>query len=197
MKKTERMAKILSGAMAVSIVFSGCPHSIDENNNTNNNGNPIDKPETCNCLPTKQHYLPCDCGKEKCICTVVPRGYISANSTINPNEQIPVYMTNGVTDEEAVAVISNIQDAYDSSLSDANKNDLAGKIKEIRIVNEATSYEISDGKIIIKMGKAETKIAAYLRFVIIPDVIPTLTQIKQQNASYIVAGTGDSHLFSG
>jgi hypothetical protein len=81
----------------------------------------------------------------------VPHGYITANSTTNPSEQIPVYMTNGITVEQMAATISNIQTVYDDDFNLGQRNNLANKIKEIRIVKGDNSYEISDNKIIVNI----------------------------------------------
>jgi hypothetical protein len=118
--------------------------------------------------------------------TVVPYGYISAISVINPSEQIPVYMTNGVTDDQAVATIANIQEVYNDYLSDSDKNDLAGKIEVIRIVSGDNSYIISNGNrnitVNIKYSAIPYDIFTYFTYTIIQQVLPTLTQTKMPNA---------------
>ena len=85
----------------------------------------------CNCVETEK-YLPCECGKRDCNCTVKAFGQLDALLFDSRSEQIPVYMTPGVTEAQMAGVdgaLARIQAGY-TNLNDANKDALFGKIKE-------------------------------------------------------------------
>jgi hypothetical protein len=66
-------------------------------------------------------------------------------------EQIPILMTDGVTEEQMDTFIANIQAGY-NALNNSNKNKLFEKIKEIRVVpptGPEYAIEGDDGKYVI------------------------------------------------
>jgi len=74
------------------------------------------------------------------------------------SEQIPVFMTTGVTNEQMTAFMTNVQLGYDN-LNTTNKVALIGKIKEIRVVPASepnSAIKGSDGKFVITFRENRT-----------------------------------------
>jgi hypothetical protein len=131
--------------------MTGCPNEVSEE-------------KKCECSE-KGHLLPCECGADNCDCAVIPYGHVNAASIINPNERIPVYMTEGVTEGQMATFIANLQSLYNNDgspeLSDGDKNDLVGKIKEIRAVPSDTNFSnyyklVDNGKYEFELNYALT-----------------------------------------
>ena len=115
-------------------------------------GTPL--PDCCSCK-----YLPCDCISKDCFCVPVPFGQLNAAFGV-VSEQIPVFMTAGVTEAQMTAAIANIQAGY-NGLDALNRLTLMGKIKEIRVVPADgpvnSAVPAGDGKFIITFRENRTE----------------------------------------
>ncbi|MDR2019569.1 MAG: hypothetical protein LBQ14_02265 [Treponema sp.] len=97
--------------------------------------------------------------------------YISANSIRSPDEKIPVFMTSGITEAQMSTALAAIQDGYDM-LDGGDKNDLAGKIKAIRVVSGESSWTIAGNQFIVSIGNSETVVA--IKEIFVFDIIPLI-----------------------
>jgi hypothetical protein len=98
----------------------------------------------------KEHYLQCECDGRECECTVKAYGQLNVAVGV-VSEQIPIFMTEGVTEEQMTAAVANIQAGF-NGLNGMNQDALYGKIGEIRIIESAPGPVLpvlKDGKYVV------------------------------------------------
>ena len=106
MNTNNRTWIMVIAACAALAVVTGCPQPGGGSGDGSNTSQTV----VCPCNP-KEHYLPCTCaatGAANCTCVVKPRGYMTTDSG-----QVPVFMTDGVSDSEATDTITLVNATYE------------------------------------------------------------------------------------